>query len=438
MIKNIKSIRNLAVFQNFDWKSSVRSTSGSVENFRDINIIYGRNYSGKTTLSRIMRAIEVGYLSDKYGSPYFTVQFKNNSEVTESELTGHNKKIRVFNEDFIRDNLRFIAHPNESIEPFAILGDDNNKIEKEIETLELELGIEESGKETGLYAQRAQARKAYSDCKTALQTTKIELDKLLQNKAIANPTGIKYQSERFGDQNYTIAKLKSDINTVLQQTYSPPAQEQLSNFEQLIKAEDLSSIPAISIPKLQLQDFNNNALTLIQKDISSSNKIDELVKNAILNQWVDKGREHHKSGDNCAFCGNPIKPNRWNELEKHFDKESDQLKQSINQAVQHIKSEKERISKLSINKELFYFKFHERLDLLIQQFGLAVDKYNSSLDNLTTQLETRKNDVLNTQTFKNVENHSEDLLQYFHEYNVIREESNAFTTGPLAKLIAEA
>ena len=29
--------------------------------FSDINILYGRNYSGKTTLSRIIRAFEKGY-----------------------------------------------------------------------------------------------------------------------------------------------------------------------------------------------------------------------------------------------------------------------------------------------------------------------------------------------------------------------------------------
>ncbi|WP_419629631.1 hypothetical protein [Thiolapillus sp.] len=36
-----------------------------------------------------------------------------------------------------------MTNPDDSIEAFAILGDDNNKIEKEIETLERELGSKE-------------------------------------------------------------------------------------------------------------------------------------------------------------------------------------------------------------------------------------------------------------------------------------------------------
>ncbi len=77
-------------------------------------------------------------------------------------MLGHGKAVRVFNEDFVRANLRFITNPDDSIEPFAILGDDNNKIEKEIETLEAELGSKEEGKETGLYAQRIAANTKYT------------------------------------------------------------------------------------------------------------------------------------------------------------------------------------------------------------------------------------------------------------------------------------
>lgn len=75
MIKKIKSIENLAVFQNFEWDAEVKNQQGHALNFADINILYGRNYSGKTTLSRILRAIEKGNISDKYINPQFSVLF---------------------------------------------------------------------------------------------------------------------------------------------------------------------------------------------------------------------------------------------------------------------------------------------------------------------------------------------------------------------------
>ncbi|MFP1556840.1 AAA family ATPase, partial [Enterobacter kobei] len=131
MLKKFNYIKKLGVFDNFIWDQQVLNKGGAVQSFVDINIIYGRNYSGKTTLSRIIRSLEKGNISDKYGTPSFNLKFADNVEVTNNNLSTHDKKIRVFNEDFIRDNLRFISNPEESIESFAILGDDNNKIEVE-------------------------------------------------------------------------------------------------------------------------------------------------------------------------------------------------------------------------------------------------------------------------------------------------------------------
>ncbi|MDR3114186.1 MAG: AAA family ATPase, partial [Treponema sp.] len=66
MIKKISTINRLAVFDNFKWDKSVLYPNLKPVSFSEINILYGRNYSGKTTLSRILRAFETGLISDKY------------------------------------------------------------------------------------------------------------------------------------------------------------------------------------------------------------------------------------------------------------------------------------------------------------------------------------------------------------------------------------
>ncbi|WP_423818526.1 AAA family ATPase [Salinimicrobium sp. TIG7-5_MAKvit] len=149
MIKKIKEIKNLAVFKSFDWDSNLRDKGNNVINFKPINILYGRNYSGKTTLSRILRSLEVGAISDKYENPEFLVSFEDGEDISQSKLTEHQRKIRVFNEDFIKENLKFISNPEDSVLPFAILGG-NSSLETEIIDLKKELGNDEEEKETGL------------------------------------------------------------------------------------------------------------------------------------------------------------------------------------------------------------------------------------------------------------------------------------------------
>ena len=61
----------------------------------------------------------------------------------QSSLRNHGQVVRVFNEDFVRDNLRFIVDDEQTINSFAILGEDNTKLEEKVEKHEVELGNEE-------------------------------------------------------------------------------------------------------------------------------------------------------------------------------------------------------------------------------------------------------------------------------------------------------
>jgi len=430
-IKRIDSIKNMAVFQDFRWNSSVRDEGNNVSAFKKINIFYGRNYSGKTTLSRILRAMETGELSDKYENPSFDVTFVDGAQATQNTLTTHGKKIRVFNEDFVRDNLCFMTNPDDSIEAFAILGDDNNKIEKEIETLERELGSKEEGSETGLYAQRIQATTENEAAREAHKSAQNCLDSQLRTKATDKKFGIKYKPERFGNQNYDIRDIKSDIGKVQNEKYQPPTDDQPAQYEKLITEKTLSPSSPFHTPSLNISTLAGEAEVLVAKKISESDKIEELVKDAVLNRWVSDGRVHHKSKrNNCAFCGNPISEDRWRKLEKHFDEESDKLGKDIEWVIDRIEAEKNAVSSaLSIDKSRFYSKFHERLDELENTLKGAVDKYIESLDALTAQLKNRKNDILNPRLFIRPDDFTSDLVAFWASYEEIRSESDDFSSS---------
>lgn len=431
MIKKIKLIGNLGIFKNFDWDKEVFDESGNAREFKKINIIYGRNYSGKTTLSRILRAMETGQLSDKFENPSFCVAFTDGTQTTEYNLTSHGKKIRVFNEDFIRDNLRFITNPDDSIEPFAILGKDNNKIEQEIEALEKELGTQEQGKETGLYAQRAETRKEYTKHKDEHKKALDALEKQFSDKATDRKIGIKYKPERYGDQNYNVTKLKADIEEVLKPSYQIPTDDQLSTHEKLIAEKILQPVPAFRLLNLQFGNLVNEAEALITKKISESDKIEELVKDAVLNRWVSEGRSHHKGKrGSCGFCGGTITNERWEKLEKHFDEESSKLEKDLDALIEKIEAEKNSASSaLSINNVLFYSKFHESLFALDEKLKIAVGRYANSFDELTSQLKSRKNDLLNQKDFQRPNDATKALLDIWNEYEMIRTESATFSSS---------
>jgi wobble nucleotide-excising tRNase len=431
MLKKIQHIKKLGVFDDFSWDSEVKNKGGAVQNFVDINIIYGRNYSGKTTLSRIARALETRTLSDKYGAPSFQLKFADNSDVTLAALTTHDKNIRVFNEDFIRDNLRFITNPDDSIEPFAILGDDNNKIEKEIEALEEELGSSIEGQETGLFAGKKQAAVAYSIAFASHKQSNESLEKQLGDKATNKDIGIKYKPERFGDQNYTITKLKADITTVSSPDFQPLTSEQVSEHEKLIDEKVLPAIPKFSSPQLSFLSLALQVETLVTKPISESDKIQALVKDAVLNRWVNEGRSHHRNKhEKCAFCDNEISTERWAELDKHFDEESELLEKSIDALLAKIETENQTIqSALTIDQSAFYSKFHSQLTALNLRLKAATKDYQLALGNLTKQLKARKGDILNVKDFESPADGTAKLTQIWQDYSDLCAQSELFSSS---------
>ncbi|WP_323863198.1 AAA family ATPase [Xenorhabdus cabanillasii] len=409
----------------------VKNKGGAVQNFVDINIIYGRNYSGKTTLSRIVRALETGSLSDKYGSPSFQLRFNDNSDVTPANLSTHGKNTCVFNEDFIRENLRFITNPDDSIEPFAILGDDNNKIEKEIEALEAELGSSVEGQETGLFADKKKAADKYNFAFKAHKQANDNLAKQLSDKATNKDIGIKDKSERFGDQNYTITKLKADIRIVNDPNYQPLNSEQVTQHEKLIDEKILPEIPSFFSPTLNFASLAQQVEKLVTKPISESDKIQELVKDAVLNRWVNEGRTYHRNKhEKCAFCDNHISAERWAVLDKHFDEESELLKKSIEVLLTKIDAEKKTVNTaLIIDQSVFYSKFHSQLTALDSRLKAATKDYQNALDELVKQLKLRNDEILNVKAFNLPADYTESLTQVWQEYTNLCGQSNLFSSS---------
>jgi wobble nucleotide-excising tRNase len=429
MITKFKTIKNLAVFQNFVWDSSVINTHGVVQLFKEINVIYGRNYSGKTTLSRIVRALEKGEISDKYETPEFEVSIRDLADTTITNLTAHGKKVRVFNEDFVKDNLRFIVNPDESINPFAILGG-NATIEAEIAALKSELGGNDEGSETGFYLELKNANDIAKISKQAYESANNTLNQQLSYKAINNPNGIKYRSDRFGDQNYNISKLKDEIAFVNEPNFTPLTDTQVVEKDTLLKERVNQDVRALSKYTIDISTISSKAEDLITKPISSFDKIEQLVKDSVLNRWVKEGKLHHKDKlDKCSFCGNDITDERWKELDSHFDEESQKLEKEIDALLEEIKQQiKALYDCLSINKTLFYSKYHKDIDRLIVFRQYVIDCIKSELGKIAEQLETRKNDVLNTKIFTTVNDNSKRLEWCWQIFENIRTEANAYST----------
>ena len=427
-IKKIDSIKNMAVFQDFHWVSSVKDETNNVAEFKKINIFYGRNYSGKTTLARIFRAMETGSISNNYVSPEFKLSFDDGTSVTQSSLTGHGQVVRVFNEDFVKENLRFIANDEDAINSFAILGEDNTKIEEEIKQHETELGTEED--KSKLVGIMLGAAEKHGSAKKEHDEKSASLEGKLRDKANKSGTGIKH-NKAFGDANYNVTKIKTDINTVRGKSYTQITSDQVDKYHELLREEPKQPIPESTPFNLSYSNFVTKAKELVQKKIQASDPIQELLNDAVLETWVRSGRIHHQGKrSQCAFCGNDLPSELWNKLDKHFNKESEDLRSAIEHLLASIDTEKNRVpNMLKIKTTDFYSNFNSNLETLRESISTKSTSYIETLDALKIQLEERKNDIFTHRTFAEPPSVEKDLSSIRDSYEKLRNESNEFTAS---------
>ncbi|MFI3296286.1 MAG: AAA family ATPase [bacterium] len=100
MIERINSINNFGSFDGY-------KHSGDLPDFTKKNILYGWNYSGKTTISRIFDSVKRKVLHPDYSTANFNIKVSDGKVISNDNIASTNIKVEVFNSDFIRDNLHW-------------------------------------------------------------------------------------------------------------------------------------------------------------------------------------------------------------------------------------------------------------------------------------------------------------------------------------------
>jgi len=88
MIKSIQRLRKFGVFEDF-------SKTAGLSDFLDKNIIYGWNYSGKTTLSRLFAMLGSKTPNIDFSGATFSILDQQNQSVTDATLGTCTKVVEV-------------------------------------------------------------------------------------------------------------------------------------------------------------------------------------------------------------------------------------------------------------------------------------------------------------------------------------------------------
>ena len=357
MIKRISTIKNFGIYRSFEWNDSLKR-NGRIVDFKKLNIIYGRNYSGKTTLFRIIRCLETGVKHNDYLLGNFSIQMDDDVETTELNLEKVSNCIRVFNKDFIKDNLAILFEDNGEISTFAILGEANVEVEKKIKIVREKLGSEDEGK--GQYFKLQVTQDKFKDKKKNYDALSLSLEKKLREKA----KKIK-ENRDFGVVTYNISNIKNDIRAVSDDKFVAPAEKEIKALEKVITETTKENVSTLSSVTVNLDEIYEKITFCVKSEVSATITINDLVNNKELQAWVKDGMIHHSERTTCAFCDNDLTSKSWDRLKNHFNKESEQLSSALEESASFLTRELKVLEEINIPpRSKFYSEFHARYDIL--------------------------------------------------------------------------
>lgn len=389
MIKNL-NVKKYGSYQNFIWKNHIPDRS-----FKKFNIIYGRNYSGKTILSRMFRTLEIEQHHCDYPDADFEFILENESKLhSEDESIFLNEyKIRVFNSDFIKSNLSWLYNNDGSIEPFTVLGERNVTLEKEINKKNMLLGSEEG--KIGLAWEHKCLEKQTCEAKQSFKNLKKKLDSLLADEA----RKIKDNQRLYNRTPYRKPNLESDITKT--GAYTELSEK---DYNILVSQLDENKLPKIEYIPLEIDDFIKTITTSIKvlnSKVSISKPIQDFLNDSVLSSWVQEGINIHKNKNmKCKFCGHTISQDTWDRLTQHFNKESEKLQKQIEMLIVDCKTIETTInSHVTFTKKNIYLAYGLQYSEIMEKWNTAKENIRNELNSLVTKLKNKQQNITKQYTF---------------------------------------
>ncbi|WP_279211869.1 AAA family ATPase [Delftia acidovorans] len=422
MINQI-DIPSFGSFQGLEWKKAVRDSSG-VKPFQRLNILYGRNYSGKTTLSRIFRALETRKLPLNYAGSAFTAT-GDKGAVTQAALLTHNYDVRVYNRDFVTDNLSFLVNQEIGgvIKTFAIVGEKNKEIDDAIATIEAKLGSVET--KAGLRFDLDAKKKERDRTKGNHSTASTSLEEKLRTHANDK---IK-KNRQYGSAVYNIESIRKDIASTKKPGFVALTAEEQAGKLTLLKQEALPDIAGTLAVTLKLETLKATAEPLLSKVITPTKAIEELLKDSALQLWVKQGMGHHRDKrSTCAFCRQDLPHDIWQVLDEHFSKESGDLETALEAAITSVTDEIKSIAGFNtFAGSQFYADERTAFDASSKALAEALAVYKKDLETLKKSLETRKNNLFQPVLLKTPSHDAKEIEKHVQDINALIATSNGKT-----------
>ncbi len=189
----------------------------------------------------------------------------------------------------------------------------------------------------------------------------------------------------------------------------------------------------------QFDTFVQEYSQLISRKINPTESIQELLNDALVQEWVRSGIDYHRNKrENCAFCGARLSRDLWSKLDAHFSEESETLRKDINILIKKMKASKESVENaVYLTESQVYSIYQPELESLNEVLSIQTKKFVLNLAQMIIDLENREKDIFNTRESSQIEDNSSEMKKSYEDLNDLIDRTNN-KTATLTKEQSEA
>ena len=365
-IRRLSKLYGCRIFRHFIWATNM-------PDFSKFNIIYGWNGSGKTTISRILRDLELGRITEE-GTINLLAE---NPEIPETRILRIPPPIRVFNRDFIEDSVFPIDGGD--VKPIFVLGRENVEKEKQLNSLKSDMNV-------------------LNESLEKIKNQKDLLDSNLNQHSSDKAKLIKFRLGEHGNyySSYNRTKYKWRMQRMISGTnHTAHILDDAKQTSLNLKCR-VSKKKPISKIKYEESDFTSLKERVVKMLSTSviSQVIASLKDDSEISTWVYEGLDLHrkKNTTECLFCNQPIPEQRISAIENHFNDSYKNFCISLETLEDEIRRALTRVSELEIpDRARFYEQYEEEYGTVLSE----VERYRSNvsvyLSSLVSVLSEKKN-----------------------------------------------
>lgn len=375
MITKIKEIKDFGIYKDFKWNEI-----NGLKSFNKKNIIYGWNYSGKTTLSRIFTSLKDKSLHKSFKSAKLKIEVCN-QDYNQDNLGQINENIYVFNAEYIQDNLKWEQDSNLDAIAFDV-GENieiRNNINQNIEIIDNINGTSELIGRKSKYQEIINKFNEFENDKFSKKAKSIK-DDIFNSIVDFNKGNLKK----------IIPEVEKDLNS-----YIITNKDDVIILKKLsISVNDKNKIDDVYFD-VEILKLYEEVKSLLETKPPKEEVIDILEKDSELYIWAKDGYKKHKENrySECAFCNNKVNDERLELLLNYFSNQSGILRKDIELKKQEIKNFIKELENINVpkSKNDLIEKYQSTFVELNEEFKSIKKSYIGFFEKLYKTLEEKEN-----------------------------------------------